>query len=112
MSQWRKLRRLCVCVFSRLALCRPYVAQASDARVILQEALDQASTVAPTATSVLELRRRELNAERKRIAKELAKEKRKRKRILEKTKALSEAEMAAEIVARRVRASPKAKANM
>ena len=109
MPQWRKLRRLCVCVFSHPALCRPYVAQASDAHVLLQEALNQASTAAPTATSVLELRRRELNVERKRIAKELAREKRKRKRILEKTKALSEAEMAAEIVARRVRASAKAR---
>ena len=99
-------------MFSRHAWCRPYVAQANDAHVILQNALDQASADAPTATSVLELRRKELNAERKRIAKELAKEKRKRKRILEKTKALSEAEMAAEIVARRVRASAKARADM
>ena len=83
-----------------------------DAHTILQQALDRASTDEPTATSVLEARKKEVNAERKHIAKELAKEKRKRKRILEKTKELSEAEMAAEIVARRVRASAKVRAHM
>lgn len=54
---------------------------------------------------------KEMIAERKRIVKELAKEKRKRKRILKKTKALSEAEMAAEIVARQMRGSAKARAD-
>ena len=77
----------------------------------MQQPLDRASADEPTVTTVLEARQKEISAERTRIAKELAKENRKRKRILEKTKALSEAEMAAEIVARRMRASAKARAD-
>ena len=75
----------------------------AQADAVLQGVLNEATL--PVSIADLEAKKKNLNAERKQVAKEIAKEKRKRKRILEKTRALTEDEMAREIIARRLRAA-------
>ena len=83
--------------------CALHILMQAQADAVLQGVLNEATL--PVSIADLEAKKKNLNAERKQVAKEIAKEKRKRKRILEKTRALTEDEMAREIIARRLRAA-------
>ena len=81
--------------------CALQILMQAQADAVLQGVLTEETL--PVSIADLEAKKKNLNAERKQVAKEIAKEK--RKRILEKPRALTEDEMAREIIARRLRAA-------